>query len=503
MGPVRSLTLGNGLVTALSYDQDYRLKNLDTAAGATVIQALVHNYQDSSQVDRDLVVEIKDNLAPARNQTFQYDQLGRLTRGTGVYGTIDYEYDAVGNRTKRTVNPGDVVHDYTYSTLNNRLATVIRPGATRAFTYDAAGNVTIDAVGGGQPTHTLGYDKTGRLRTATVGTVVTGYRLNALGERVVKDPNEAVANNEVRYHYDLDGRLLGETTTPATPVHKDYIWLGDLPIVVFPDTVATPGARRYLHADHLGSPQKATDSAQTLTWDLTAGPFGELEAVTGTLTLNLRLPGQYADAETSGGKTAYRYNYLRDYDASLGRYLQSDPIGLNGGLNTYAYVGGDPVNWIDPTGEGFAPCFFSRAATAGGMSLERPYVCPGEGASSPGIVLVQGKPGRGPGVGLPPGWRQEGGTPPVYSVGSPSVVNRGVAAAQKMFPHFAGKIERHHPWPKYMGFDPKGPTVALDRAYHQAITNEIRAKWPYGSFPPSATKARQILDAVYSKFSLP
>ncbi len=59
----------------------------------------------------------------------------------------------------------------------------------------------------------------------------------------------------------------------------------------------------------------------------------------------LRFPGQVADAAT-----ATHYNMARDYDPSLGRYLQSDPIGLAGGWNTYGYVGGNPVNRIDPEG---------------------------------------------------------------------------------------------------------------------------------------------------------
>jgi RHS repeat-associated protein len=59
----------------------------------------------------------------------------------------------------------------------------------------------------------------------------------------------------------------------------------------------------------------------------------------------LRFPGQYYD-----GETGLHYNYFRDYDPALGRYMQSDPIGLEGGLNLYGYVAGNPVNYIDPHG---------------------------------------------------------------------------------------------------------------------------------------------------------
>jgi RHS repeat-associated protein len=90
---------------------------------------------------------------------------------------------------------------------------------------------------------------------------------------------------------------------------------------------------------------KATDEGQNLVWDAQRKPFGQRVVSTELVEMPLGFPGQYFDQETGN-----YYNYFRDYDPTTGRYLQSDPIGLNGGINTYAYVGGSPLSYTDPLG---------------------------------------------------------------------------------------------------------------------------------------------------------
>lgn len=100
-----------------------------------------------------------------------------------------------------------------------------------------------------------------------------------------------------------------------------------------------------LHTDHLGTPQKLTDSNQTVVWDATYDPFGTANIVTETVTNNIRFLGQYFDDETG-----LHYNINRYYDPTLDRYITSDPIGVDGGINTYIYALANPIRYVDPLG---------------------------------------------------------------------------------------------------------------------------------------------------------
>jgi RHS repeat-associated protein len=90
-------------------------------------------------------------------------------------------------------------------------------------------------------------------------------------------------------------------------------------------------------------------------WDAVRKPFGERTVAVGQVEVLLGFPGQYYDQETNN-----YYNYFRDYDPTTGRYLQSDPIGLGGGVNTYAYVNGNPVRFTDSLGLQVDGCWLVR-----------------------------------------------------------------------------------------------------------------------------------------------
>jgi RHS repeat-associated protein len=108
----------------------------------------------------------------------------------------------------------------------------------------------------------------------------------------------------------------------------------------------------YIYTDQLNTPRAITTEASTTIWRWdNQDPFGnnpaneDPDGDNTKFTFNLRFPGQYFDKETNT-----HYNYFRDYDPGTGRYVESDPIGMRGGVNTYLYVKGNPVSYRDPRG---------------------------------------------------------------------------------------------------------------------------------------------------------
>jgi RHS repeat-associated protein len=110
----------------------------------------------------------------------------------------------------------------------------------------------------------------------------------------------------------------------------------------------------WYHNDHLGTPQMLTASSGAVVWEAKYESFGRAMVAGGARVKNpLRFPGQYEDEETG-----LHYNWMRYYDPATGRYLRGDPIGLEGGVNVYAYALNSPLNLIDPDGEIAFPVLF-------------------------------------------------------------------------------------------------------------------------------------------------
>jgi RHS repeat-associated protein len=154
----------------------------------------------------------------------------------------------------------------------------------------------------------------------------------------------------------------------------------------------------YVHTDHLNTPRKiAQPTTGTLAWRWDTDPFGTVApnqnpGGLGTFVYNLRAPGQYYQAETG-----LNQNMARDYDPQVGRYVESDPIGLHAGVNTYAYVANSPTDGFDPLGTfrqayGFSgpsdPLWLSiqQAEEKIRKELQKSRQCPGGGCIPPFVA---------------------------------------------------------------------------------------------------------------------
>ena len=273
---------------------------------------------------------------------YGYDALNRLTHAKdGTTGTPieTYGYDKTGNRT--SLLKAGVTTPYTYPATSHRLGSM---GST-VHTYDPAGNTA--SIGGNA--REFVYNNANRLaQVKRLGVVKRDYLYNGKGEQV-----RSFAGTSNTYTvYDEAGHWLGDFGAPTAPFQQ-AIWLDDLPIGLLTGAGANQTVQ-YLQPDHLGSPRVAIDAVANTAiwrWDLKGEAFGNTppnqdpDGNGQAFVLNLRYPGQRFDAASG-----LNYNYFRDYDPNTGRYVQSDPIGLQGGISTYGYVGGSPVNAVDPLG---------------------------------------------------------------------------------------------------------------------------------------------------------
>ena len=247
-------------------------------------------------------------------------------------------------------------------------------GKPYAFTlsYDGAGNTRVSVRNGTSELFTLastgGMDVGNALRFTVRSGAGLGVR-NRIALNITSIDGQSVADT-----LELAGSRSEVTRVYAGASFQDGYTVEGTVIFTFPKAHPPPGSRLdltvtagnvqcqgqatnptatlyYVHADHLNTPRAVTDEQQRVVWRWeNQEPFGksppeENPSGLGAFEFPLRFPGQYRDAETG-----LFYNYFRDYDPQTGRYLQSDPIGLLGGINPYLYVAGNPLRYVDPLG---------------------------------------------------------------------------------------------------------------------------------------------------------
>jgi RHS repeat-associated protein len=337
-GGVQSWYWGNSTADAVNgyartFDLDGRITSY-TLGNVQTTGVLRHvNYDAAGRI---LGYTHEGASAVVLDQTFAYDNLDRLTGSQSATTNLGFAYDANGNRTQATIGGNSYAN--VIGTGNNRLMSTTGPAPARSNLHDAAGNLTSDG------TVTYTYSDRGRLQRVLKAGLTTDYLYNGIGQRVSK-AGAAVPTGANYFVYDEQEHLLGEYAADGAAL-QETVYLGDTPVVVLTNGIS------YVSADHLDTPRlitRSSDGAIVWRWDA-ADPFGvqlpqENPSGLGTFTYNLRFPGQLFDRETNN-----HYNYYRDYDPQTGRYVQSDPIGLSAGINTYGYVGGNPLRFTDRFG---------------------------------------------------------------------------------------------------------------------------------------------------------
>jgi RHS repeat-associated protein len=324
-GSTKGWTFGNGATYSRSFDLDGRISGYSLAGLSRSV-----TYDPAGRI-----TAFTHNNA-VYNQNFGYDNLDRVTSWATASTNQGYGYDLNGNRT--SVTYGANTYTYSYSSTSNRLMNVSGP-TPQTYQYDAAGNVTSDGSRG------YSYYGSGALGTAVTAQDYFWYLPDALQQRV---SGESIYTSDgALFVRNKDGVLISENPLYwNTSAITEYIYLNGIPVAV----ATSPTALYYIYPDHLDTPRIVVNAANAMVWRWdSTDPFGSLPADSnpnglGTFTFSLRFPGQYFNQETG-----LHYNNFRDYDPGVGRYIESDPVGLRGGTNTYTYVR-NPLSNADPTG---------------------------------------------------------------------------------------------------------------------------------------------------------
>lgn len=334
-----STSAGGSLVSNISYQSLNGLPVAWNIPGGQVnanysVDGLMTGFSDNT-MNQAITTDGIGNITAVNDPTnsvnisANYTNANQLTTGSINGIDIDYRYESNLNIfLKRDAGTGP---QFSYGQFTNKLTQYITPTYQYfTVTNDGNGNVVTDNKG------SYAYDLKNNMKLVNTTTGTGTYTFNALNQRVTKTVNGITTYFVYNENHQLIGEYDGNNNLVA-----EHVYFGLRPVGVYKNSQMYT-----VHTDYLGTPRIITDSGNSVVWkwlNLTANG-NNLPSIQ-NITYNLRFSGQYFDNES-----LLHYNYYRTYNPETGRYMQSDPIGLAAGANTYNYIGGNPLSGVDPLG---------------------------------------------------------------------------------------------------------------------------------------------------------
>lgn len=284
-----------------SYDYEY-----DAVSRVSAWQGVA---DESRSFEYDNAGRLTSVQSPSQPETFNYDALGNRLNNNAQYDAANrlleddnhqYSYDVNGNRITKTDKATGEVERYTYNSLDQLVS------------YRSYPNADTDVEPAVDYSYTYGPLERRWSKQNNLGTEATAFYWS--GTSLIGE-----ANNGTERRYILEG------LTPVGFVENNELY--------------------HFLRDHIGTAHEVVNNSGAMVWQADYWSFGDLSSAANTVENNLRFAGQYEDQESE-----LFYNFYRQYDPVLGRYLQSDTLGLIDGPNTYVYAYANPVHYVDPYG---------------------------------------------------------------------------------------------------------------------------------------------------------